>query len=583
MPRPRSVSRSSGTTITNSELARIFNEIGDMLEIQGEVVFKAVAYRRVADVIERYPEDVAALFRRGEPPKLPGAGAALTAKLAELSETGRLEYHQRLRAQVPDGLLDMLQVSGVGPRTVKLIHAELGIESLDSLRAAAESGGLRHVKGLSARTEQNILDGIGRIERRSTRLLIHDADALVARLVDHLRDVSGVHRIEQAGSLRRRRSTIGDLDVLAAVDDPAAVIAALDGMPEVDKIISAGTDKSSIILRDGPRVDLMVCPPETWGTHLVHFTGSKDHNITLRGMALDRGWSLSEKGFKVLETGELLLDAEEVDVYERLGLPWIAPEMREGDGEIAAAMAGTLPVLVTGADVRGDTHTHSDWTDGVDSIEVMARAARDLGHEYMVLTDHSPSLGVARGLIPERVEEQRTEIARLNGELAPFRILHGTELEIRADATLDYSDELLARFDIVIASIHTGRGQSSEQLTRRAIAAIEHPHVDVLAHPSGRIVNRRDALPLDWPRVFEAAARTGTALEINGSPRLDLDDALARAAGRAGARLTLVSDAHRTEELTQQRYAVDIARRAWLGPDQLLVTRTAEQLLETVR
>ena len=583
MPRPRSVSRSSGTTITNSELARIFNEIGDMLEIQGEVVFKAVAYRRVADVIERYPEDVAALFRRGEPPKLPGAGAALTAKLAELSETGRLEYHQRLRAQVPDGLLDMLQVSGVGPRTVKLIHAELGIESLDSLRAAAESGGLRHVKGLSARTEQNILDGIGRIERRSTRLLIHDADALVARLVDHLRDVRGVHRIEPAGSLRRRRSTIGDLDVLAAVDDPAAVIAALDGMPEVEKIISAGVDKSSIILRDGPRVDLMVCPPETWGTHLVHFTGSKDHNITLRGMALDRGWSLSEKGFKVLETGELLLDAEEVDVYERLGLPWIAPEMREGDGEIAAALAGTLPVLVTGADVRGDTHTHSDWTDGVDSIEVMARAARDLGHDYIVLTDHSPSLGVARGLIPERVEEQRSEIARLNGELAPFRILHGTELEIRADATLDYSDELLARFDIVIASIHTGRGQSSEQLTRRAIAAIEHPHVDVLAHPSGRIVNRRDALPLDWPRVFEAAARTGTALEINGSPRLDLDDTLARAAGRAGARLTLASDAHRTEELIQQRYAVDIARRAWLGPDQLLVTRTAEQLLEMVR
>jgi len=577
------VSRSSGTTITNSELARIFNEIGDMLEIQGEVVFKAVAYRRVADVIERYPEDVAALFRRGEPPKLPGAGAALTAKLAELSETGRLEYHQRLRAQVPDGLLDMLQVSGVGPRTVKLIHAELGIESLDSLRAAAESGGLRHVKGLSARTEQNILDGIGRIERRSMRLLIHDADALVARLVDHLREVRGVHRIEPAGSLRRRRSTIGDLDVLAAVDDPAAVIAALDGMPEVEKIISAGVDKSSIILRDGPRVDLMVCPPETWGTHLVHFTGSKDHNITLRGMALDRGWSLSEKGFKVLETGELLLDAEEVDVYERLGLPWIAPEMREGDGEIAAALAGTLPVLVTGADVRGDTHTHSDWTDGVDSIEVMARAARDLGHEYIVLTDHSPSLGVARGLIPERVEEQRSEIARLNGELAPFRILHGTELEIRADATLDYSDELLARFDIVIASIHTGRGQSSEQLTRRAIAAIEHPHVDVLAHPSGRIVNRRDALPLDWPRVFEAAARTGTALEINGSPRLDLDDTLARAAGRAGARLTLASDAHRTEELIQQRYAVDIARRAWLGPDQLLVTRTAEQLLDMVR
>ena len=579
MPRPRSVSRSGGTTISNAELARIFNEIGDMLEILGEVVYKAVAYRRVADAVERYPDDVAALYQRGEPPKLPGAGAALTAKLAELAETGALAYHDKLRAQVPDGLLDMLRVPGVGPRTVRLVHETLGIASLDGLRAAAESGGLRDVKGLSARTEQNILEGISRIERRSTRLLIHDADALIADLVARLRDVRGVHRIEVAGSLRRRRPTIGDLDLLAAVDDPAALIGALDGLPKVEKVLSAGIDKSSIVLRDGPQVDLMVCPPAAWGTHLLHFTGSRDHNIALRGMALDRGWSLSEKGFKVIESGELLLAADEVEAYARLGLPWVAPELREGDGEIEAARGDRLPTLVTHQEIRGDTHTHSNWTDGVDSIEVMARAARDLGHEYIVLTDHSPSLGVARGLTPDRVEEQRSEIARLNAELAPFRILHGTELEIRADATLDYSDDLLARFDVVIASIHTGRSQSSEQLTARALAAIEHPHVDILAHPSGRIVNRRDPLSLDWPRLFEAAARSGTALEINGSPRLDLDDALARAAGRAGARLTVASDAHRTEELGQQRYAVDLARRAWLGPEQLLATRSADELL----
>jgi DNA polymerase (family X) len=580
MPRPRSVSRSGDAVISNAELARIFNEIGDMLEIQGEVVYKAVAYRRVADAVERYPDDVASLFQRGEPPKLPGAGPALTAKLAELSETGRLEYHERLRVQVPDGLLEILQISGVGPKTVRLLHVELGIDSVEALRGAAEEGRLRHVKGLSERTEKNIIDGIGRLERRSDRLLIHDADDLMAGLVERLRDARGVRRIEVAGSLRRRRSTIGDLDLLAAVDDPAAVIAALDGLREVDKVVAAGTDKSSILLAEsGLRVDLMVCAPAAWGTHLVHFTGSKDHNIALRGMALDRGWSLSEKGWKVIESGELLLDAEEVDVYERLGLPWIAPELREGDGEIEAALAGDLPELVSHADVRGDTHVHSDWTDGVDSIEVMARAARDHGHEYIVLTDHSPSLGVTRGLTPDRVEAQLLEIARLNAELAPFRILHGTELEIRADATLDYPDDMLARFDVVIASIHTGRGQSSEQLTRRALAAIEHPHVDVLAHPSGRIVNRRDPLPLDWPRLFEAAAKHGTALEINGSPRLDLDDSLARAAGRAGARMTLASDAHRTEELAQQRYAVDLARRAWLRSDQLLATRTADELL----
>jgi DNA polymerase (family 10) len=583
MPRPRSVSRSGEAVITNAELARIFNEIGDMLEILGEVVFKAVAYRRVADAVERYPDDVAALFQRGEPPKLVGAGPAINAKLAELSATGRLEYHERLRTQVPDGLLEILRIPGVGPKTVRLLHVEAGIDSVEALRAAAEEGRLRQLKGLSARTETNIIDGIARLERRSSRMLIHDADALMAGLVDRLREVSGVRRLEVAGSLRRRRPTIGDLDLLAAVDDPVAVIAALDGLREVDKVVAAGTDKTSIILADGPRVDLMVCTPAAWGTHLVHFTGSKDHNIALRGMALDRGWSLSEKGWKVIDTGELLLDAEEADVYERLGMPWIPPEIREGDGEIEAALAGTLPELVTHDDVRGDTHTHSDWTDGVDSIEVMARAARDAGHEYIVLTDHSPSLGVTRGLAPDRVEAQRAELARLNAELAPFRILHGTELEIRADATLDYPDELLATFDVVIASIHTGRGQSSEQLTRRALAAIENPHVDVLAHPSGRIVNRRDPLPLDWPVVFAAAAAHGTALEINGSPRLDLDDALARAAGRAGARLTLASDAHRTEELAQQRYAVDLARRAWLTADQLLATRTADELLALVR
>jgi DNA polymerase (family 10) len=579
------VSRSGDATISNAELARIFNEIGDMLEILGEVVYKAVAYRRVADVVERYPDDVASQFRRGEPPKIPGAGAALSAKLAELSETGALPYYDKLRAQVPDGVLEMLRVPGVGPRTARLLHQTLGIDSLDALRAAAESGGLRHVKGLSERTEQNIIEGIARIERRSenTRLLIHDADALIADLVARLRDVRGVHRIEVAGSLRRRRATIGDLDLLAAVDDPAALIVALDGLPEVEKVLSAGTDKSSIVLRDGPRVDLMVCPPAAWGTHLLHFTGNKDHNIALRGMALDRGWSLSEKGFKVLETGELLLAAEEDEAYARLDLPWMAPELREGSGEVEAAREGRLPALIGHADVRGDTHTHSSWTDGVDTIETMARAARDLGHEYIVLTDHSPSLGVARGLVPERVEEQRVEIARVNAELAPFRVLHGTELEIRADASLDYPDELLARFDVVIASIHTGRGQSADQLTRRALAAIEHPHVDILAHPSGRIVNRRDPLPLDWPRLFETAARTGTALEINGSPRLDLEDALARAAGRAGARLTLASDAHRTEELAQQRYAVDLARRAWLRADQLLATRSAADLLDAVR
>jgi DNA polymerase (family 10) len=583
MPRPRSVARSGEAGLTNGEMARIFREIGDMLEILGEVVYKSVAYRRVADAIERHPDDVAALYRAATPPKLPGAGAAIGAKIAELAQTGELAYHAKLRAQVPEGLLDMLRVPGVGPRTVKQLHDELGIDSVEALRAAATDGQLRALKGLSERTEENVLAGIARLDRVATRLLLHDADALIAGLVARLRDVPGVERIEPAGSLRRRRATIGDLDLLAATSRPKDLVAALDSLPEVERVLAAGIDKSSIVVAEGPRVDLMICDPSAWGTHLVHFTGSKDHNVALRGRALDRGLSLSEKGFKVVETGELIPEATEEAVYARLDLAWVPPELREDTGEIAAAASGGLPALVDEPDVRGDTHVHSDWTDGVDSIEVMARAARDRGLDWIVLTDHSPSLGITRGLPPERVAEQRVEVERLNAELAPFRILHGTEMEIRADGTLDYPDELLATYDLVVASVHTARRQSGERLTERTLAAIENPHVDVIAHPTGRIVNRRDPVSLDWPRVFAAAARTGTALEINGSPRLDLDDSLARAAREAGAPLTLASDAHRTEELDQLDYAVSTARRAWVEPEGLLNARTAAELAGRAR
>jgi DNA polymerase (family 10) len=582
MPRPRAARRSASTGLSNSELGATFREIGDLLDLLDEVPYKAVAYRRVADAIERYPADLAPLVAAGRTPKIPGVGPAIGARLTELAKTGKLEYHQRLREQVPPGLLDVLRIGGVGPRTARQLHLELGIGSLDDLRAAAKAGRVRDVPGFSARAEQNILEGIRRLETTSDRLLIHEADRVAAELIEGLRRVPGVRHLEAAGSLRRREATIGDLDLLAACDEPAELVAAFERLPAANRVIAAGTDKASVVLEgaDGNRqVDLMLCRPEAWGTHLVHFTGSKEHNVTLRARALDRGLSLSEKGFRVVDTGELLLAASEEEVYARLDLPWIAPELRQGEDEISAAAEGRLPHLVHRADIRGDTHTHSSWTDGVDDIPTMARAARASGLEYMVLTDHSPSLGVTRGLTPEQIAEQRAEVQRLNAELAPFRILHGTEMEIHADGSLDYPDQILAGFDVVLASIHTARRQSTEQLTRRALAAIENPHVDVLAHPTGRIVNRRDPVSLDWPQVFEAAARTGTLLEINGSPRLDLDERLARDAARAGVRLTLASDAHRTEELVYLDYAVGVARRAWLEPDQIAATRSAEDLL----
>jgi DNA polymerase (family 10) len=581
MPRPRAVRRSDTDGLSNAELAATFREIGDMLELLGEVPYKAVAYRRAADAIERYPADLVPLIVAGRAPKITGVGASLGARLTELATTGHSEYHERLREQVPPGLVGVLRIGGVGPRTARQLHLELGVTSIDEVREAAEAGRIREIPGMSARTEQNILEGIARLDQQADlRLLLHEADRIATELVEGLRAVAGIHRIEAAGSLRRRRATIGDLDLLAATDDPAALIAAFGRLTAVDRIIASGTDKASVALaaewrdrfgsmRSSLQVDLMVCGPDAWGTHLVHFTGSKEHNVGLRERALDRGLSLSEKGFKDVETGELHLAATEQEVYERLDLAWVPPELREGEGEIAAAAGGRLPRLVEPTDVRGDTHTHSDWTDGVDTIETMARAARDRGLAYIVLTDHSPSLGVTRGLTPERIVEQRAELDRLNEELSPFRILHGTEMEIRADATLDYPDDILAGFDVVVASIHAARSQPSEQLTRRCLAAIENPNVDIIAHPTGRIVNRRDPVSFDWSQVFEAAARTGTRLEINGSPRLDLDERLARDAARAGVRLTLASDAHRTEELVYLDYAVGVARRAGLGADQL--------------
>ena len=568
----------------NAHIARVFSEIADMLEILGEVVYKAVAYRRVADAVERHPQDVAALYRAGTPPKIAGAGSALEAKLRELAETGHLEYHDRLRAQVPDGLLEMLRVQGVGPRTVKVLHDELGIDSLDALKAAAETGALRSVKRLSERTEQNILAGIANLDRRHSRLLIHDADRVVASVVERLARVRGVTAIEPAGSLRRRRTTIGDLDLLAATTDPAAVIAALDALSEVERVLAAGTDKSSIVLRDGPQVDLMVCSPDAWGTHLVHFTGSAAHNVRIRGRALDRGLSLSEKGFKVVETGELICAATEEEVYARVDLPWIPPELREDDGEIEAALEGRLPRLVHLTEIRGDTHTHSDWTDGVNSIDEMARAARALGREYIVLTDHSPSLGITRGLTPERVREQRAVIDRLNSELAPFRILHGTEMEILADGSLDYPDEMLARYDVVIASIHSARSQSSERLTERALTAIENPHVDVIAHPSGRKIGIRADLDLDWDRFYRRAAETGTLLEVNGSDeRLDLEDRRIRDALDAGCRFTVDYDAHYLHEFDNVVWGIGLARRGWLERRHVANTLPRDELLAFVR
>jgi len=593
--------------LTNGDLARIFHEIGDMLEVKGELVFKTVAYHRAADAIAHSPVEVARSYREGRPPKIQGVGQAISDKIEELSRTGRLAFYDRLRREVPPSLVQLLDVPGVGPKTVKILYETLGIESLEELRRAAEAHRLRSVRGLSEKSEQSILDGIAQLESRQRRMLLGAAERTVEALLAGLRDAPGLREITPAGSFRRRRETIGDLDLLAETDDPQGLIARFTGLPQVERVVNAGTHKAAIQLAAGPQVDLMIVPPGEFGTYGIHFTGSKEHNVHLRGIARDRGWSLSEKGFLRLgldgepltgSDAELRTFATEVEAYAFLDLPFVEPELREDRGEVEAAQDGRLPDLVGLDDLRGDLHSHSDWSDGVHEIVQMADAARRRGYAYQVLTDHSVSLAIARGLTVERVAVQRRIVAGLNelfareegeGAAPPetpkegFRLLHGCELEIRADGHLDFEDDVLARFDLVVASLHVGRRQPREQLTQRVLNAIRSPHVDVIAHPAGRMIQEREDLDLDWDAIYVEAARSGTALEINGSDhRLDLSDERARRAAAAGCVLSIDSDAHRVEELDFVRWGVAQARRGWIGPTLVLNTRSRAELLEWV-
>ncbi len=590
--------------LTNGDLARIFHAIGDMLELKGELVFKTVAYHRAADAIGRSPVDLVSAYRAGTPPQIPGVGKAISDKIRELATTGHMAFYDRLRAEVPPSLVEILQIPGLGPKTVRQLNAELGIETIDDLRLAAEEGRLRGVRGMSAKTETLVLEGITRLEDRFDRMRLDRAEELVAGLIEGLDGTAGVISMEPAGSFRRRKESIGDLDILAETDQPAALVDAFTRFGMVDSVINKGGYKAAVRLQRGPQADLMIMPPGEAGTYRIHFTGSKEHNVKLRAMARDQGWSLSEKGFlRIGEDGEPLTGdvaelrtfATETDAYAFLGLPYIEPELREDRGEIEAALAGRLPALIELADLRGDLHSHSDWSDGHQPIEVMIEAARARGYAYQVLTDHTQSLAIARGLTPDRVAEQAAIIAELNAGYAAqeaagsapsatpaegFRLLHGCELEVRADGGLDYEDDLLARFDVVVASVHVARRQTRAELTKRTLNAIRSPHVDVIAHPSGRKIGERDDLDLDWDVVYAEAARTGTALEMNGSPpRLDLAVERARRAVGLGCLIAIDSDAHDIRELDYVRWGISQARRAWITPTDVLNTRSRADLL----
>ncbi len=579
----------------NDQLARVLYEIADMLEIQGEMPFKVGAYRRAADSVAASPLDIARAYRAGTPPRLPGVGKAIADKLTELSATGRLEYHERLRAEVPPSVVTLLRVPGLGPGTAGELWRQASIASLDDLEAALREGRIRQLRGMSAKTEQRLAAGLEALRRRPPRRMrLSEAREAIRRVTPVIESAAAsVRAVVPAGSYRRGRETVADIDLLVETDDPASVIDRLNASALVESAGGhaarpGGAARTTVELVNGPQVDLMAMPPGAAGTYLVHFTGSAEHNVRLREIARDRGWSLSEHGFTALDdSARRITCATEGEVYEFLGLPFIPPALREDRGEIEAAFAGSLPTLVARADLRGDAHTHSEWSDGHAPIERVNQAARDAGLEYQVLTDHSQSLVIAHGLSPARVEEERRLIGELNEQFAregtDFRLLHGCELEIRADGRLDYDDALLARFDVVVASLHVGRRQPREQLMARYRVALRNPNVDIIAHPSGRKIGTRDDLDLDWDAFFREAAETRTVLEVNGSDeRLDLEPRRARAALDAGNRFVIDSDTHYLHEFENLDWGVLQARRAWLTAADVLNTLSLGDFLAAV-
>ncbi|MFQ5854101.1 MAG: DNA polymerase/3'-5' exonuclease PolX [Anaerolineae bacterium] len=571
--------------MTNQEIAQIFYELADMLEVKGENRFRVQAFRKAADQIAGHVRSMADVAAEGKLQEIPGIGEAIAQKIVEILETGQLTQHRRLREEIPVGVTALLAIPDVGPKTAKLIWESLGVETIDQVEEAAREGRLRQLKGLGPKTEQNILKGIERLRARQaepTRILLGDALPVAERLLAGLDECPAVQRADAAGSLRRLKPTVGDIDLLAASDDPQAVTDFFVKLPEIAQVQTHGDTKASVILHNGLQVDLYVLPPEQYGSLLQHFTGSKQHNIELRELALSQGLSFSEHGFK-REDGSLIRCATEAEVYGTLGLPWIPPELREAQGELAAAREGSLPQLIEVTEIRGDLQMHTDWSDGIDSLADMARAAM-WGYEYIAITDHSQGLGIVQGLSPERVREQRKLIDALNEELAPFRVLAGIELEIRVDGTLALPDDVLAELDIVLASVHTSMRQDRETMTRRVVAAMHHPHVDIIAHPTGRLINQRDRLNLDFDAVLRAAQETGTILEINAQPnRLDLDGEHTRAAIEAGVLLSLGTDAHSTDGLGVMPLGVAMARRGWAEGRHVINSRPLEELFDHLR
>jgi DNA polymerase (family X) len=560
----------------NAEIANALTELGTLYELDGAVRYRVIAYREAARVIRDSPVSVEELAREGRATELPGVGKTLQEKIVALVDTGSIPAADKLKERFPASLIEVTYVPGLGARTARRLYDEVGIASLEQLREAAEAGRLRDVKGLGQKAEENVLAAVEKLEKEGMgeRRLLSDVLPIAEEIAASLRESPASGEVAVAGSARRMAETCKDIDLIATSSDPEALAAELASHSLSAEPRAGGDVAARILTHNGIVVDLRIAAPEEYGNLLQHFTGSAEHNIKLRERAVARGLSVSEHGIKEVETGEVTLCATEEDVYERLGLPYIEPELREGGREIKAAEDGSLPQLVTQEDIRGDLHCHTTLSDGHNTLEEMAEAAQGRGYSYLAVTDHSASHGFGNDVQPDALLERVEEVRALDRRTRGLKLLAGTETNILPDGSLDYEDEVLEELDWVIASVHTSFRISEKKMTDRVVTAIEHPLVDCIGHLSGRMILRRRPYDVDVERVAEAAAASGTMLEINGNPnRRDLSEQNARLAADIGATIVINTDAHRVRTMENMRYGIATARRAWLSVDQIANTR----------
>ena len=582
----------SSKRIHNKDVAQLLTTIADILLILGENVFRINAYRNAAEAIENLGQDINTVYANDQLDKITGVGKGLAAAIGELLSKGEVKDFEDLKQKVPSGVLEMMQVPDMGPKKARRLWEEVGITSVEELKAAAEAGKLRDLKGFGEKSEQKILKGIELLSRRDSRMPIGIVRPLALSVIHSLQQSAvgaSIQKIAVAGSLRRWKETIGDVDILCVSEEPLAVMKAFQSLPQVSDVTHAGETKSSVLLHNGLQVDLRVVEAKHWGAALQYFTGSKEHNVEVREIALRLGGSLNEYGLTATGKGEApegeqrFFENEE-SLYEFLGLAWVPPELRENRGEIAASRGKSLPQLINVADIRGELHGHSTWSDGAFTIAEMAEAAMQRGYSYWNVADHSAGLGMVGGLDEARLATQATEIAELNQSFSakgiPFRLLRGSEVEILADGSLGVSDDSLAQLDVVVASIHSQQRQDRETITARCLRAIRNPHVDILGHPTGRLLGERPPSEIDVEQVLQECLATGTIVEINAAPeRLDLNDVYARRAVELGCKLVINTDAHGTSDFDKLEYGIHTARRGWLTPADVINTRPLDEML----